>query len=680
MEHFGLLYDLLIVYAVAGLVVFAFQKLKIPTVVGLLVAGLVVGPTGLGLVEEQEDVQILAEVGVVVLLFTIGLEFSLSRLLTLGREMIGIGLPQVITCILVPALATRWYLGSWGPAIFAGMLVAMSSTAVVLKLLLERGEIGTPHGKIAVAVLLLQDLLVMVFMLAIPLLAPSGSGGERGSPWAQLGLGVGVVLLILVGSRYVIPPILLRVVQTRNRELFLIFIFLFCIGMALLTAWAGLALALGAFLAGLAISESEYAHQALAEVLPFRDTLSSLFFVSVGMLLDLRYLADHLPLVLVTVAALLALKFLAAAGPSWLFGYPMRTGTLAGLSLAQIGEFSFVLAGRGVEAGILGADDYQTFLAAAVLTMAMTPILIAFGPAASGALERIPPVRSLSDRRRARLRSVEAEVPAESLSEHVIIAGFGLAGRNLARVLRGIDIPYVILEMNPDSVRRLRGQGEPVLYGDCTRAAVLEHAGINRAKMLVVVISDPQATRRAVQMARFLRPDLFIVARTHYAHDIDELIRLGADQVVPEDFVTSIELFDRVLVEYQVPRNLILDLIDRVRSDQYQILRSSRPVRLDMPMSLLEGGAEVDSCLVKDSSPVINRTIADLQLRPRTGATILALRRGGRDLINPGPDQEIRVGDVLVLFGDRSQLDRAIALIAPETDLPAGQDRRGAPV
>lgn len=676
MEHFEFLYDLLIVYAVAGLVVFAFQKLSIPTVIGLLVAGVLVGPSGLGLVADQERVQILAEVGVVVLLFTIGLEFSLSRVLTLGREMLGIGLPQVLICIAVPALATRLYLGSWPPAVFAGMLVAMSSTAVVLKLLLERGEVGTPHGKIAVAVLLLQDLLVMVFMLAIPLLSPRAESGGP-SVWGQLGLGIGVVLAILVGSRFVIPPILLRVVQTRNRELFLIFIFLFCIGMATLTAWAGLSLALGAFLAGLAISESEYAHQTLAEVLPFRDTLSSLFFVSVGMLLDLRFLGEHLGLVLATVAALLILKFLAAAVPSWLFGYPTRTGTLAGLALAQIGEFSFVLAGRGRDAGILGADDYQTFLAAAVLTMALTPIAIALGPRASSGLERHPLVRRLSERRRHRL-VIEPEAAGESLESHVIIAGFGLAGRNLARVLRGIDIPYVILEMNPDSVIRLRGQGEPVHYGDCTRASVLEHAGIAGAKMLVVVISDPDATRRAVRMARFLNADLTIIARTHYTQDIDELTRLGADVVIPEDFVTSIELFDRVLVEYQVPRNLILDLNERVRRDQYRVFRSAMPERLDMPVSLARL-AETDSCLVRESAQVAGRTIAELGLRARTGATVLAVRRGGRDLVNPDPEVRIEPGDVVFLFGDRSQLDRAIALLAPETDEPAVPGRRRVP-
>ncbi|WP_152050017.1 cation:proton antiporter domain-containing protein [Tautonia marina] len=674
MEHFEFLYDLLIVYAVAGLVVFAFQRMHIPPVVGLLVAGLVVGPSGLGLVGDQERVQLLAEVGVVVLLFTIGLEFSLSRLKTLGREMLAIGVPQVVLCVAVPTLATRWYLGAWGPALFTGMLVAMSSTAVVLKILIERGEVGTPHGKIAVAVLLLQDLLVMVFMLAVPLLSPEA--GEEG--WegvlGQLGLGIGVVFGILIGSQFVIPPILLRVVQTRNRELFLIFIFLFCIGMATLTAWAGLSLALGAFLAGLAISESEYAHQTLAEVLPFRDTLSSLFFVSVGMLLDLGFLASHLPLVTVTVLAIVALKFVAVAMPSWLVGYPLRTGTLVGLSLAQIGEFSFVLANRGMEAGLLQTDDYQAFLASAVLTMALTPILIAFGPTASTGLEQIPVVHRLAEKRQSRRRIEEPDLPAESIGDHVIIAGFGVAGRNLSRVLQGVDIPYVILEMNPDSVRRLRGQGQPIFYGDCTRASVLEHAGIDRAKMVVVVISDPDATRRAVRMARFLNPNLYIVARVHDIEDIDELRRLGADEVIPENFVTSIELFDRVLVEYQVPRNLILDLIDRVRSDQYQILRSARPVRLDMPFSLAEGAA-VESCLIPVQSPAVGRSIAEVRLRTLSGATILAIRRGSTDLVNPDPEIRLNGGDVVVLFGERSQLDLAIALLVPETDQPPPQGR-----
>ncbi|MBX6315915.1 MAG: cation:proton antiporter, partial [Isosphaeraceae bacterium] len=429
MEEFPILRDLIVVFAVAGLAIYLFHRLHVPAVVGLLAAGLVVGPYGLGLVGEVEQVQVLAEIGVVVLLFTVGLEFSLSRLLAMWRVMLAIGLPQVALCVAVVAMATRWYLGATGPAIFAGMLVAMSSTAVVLKVLTDRGELGTPQGRLAVAVLLLQDLLVTVFMLAMPLLAPRAAGGI--SSWPALVRGLGVVALVLVGSRFAIPPLLEQVVRTRNRELFLIFVSLLCIGTAMLTAWAGLSLALGAFLAGLVLSESEYAHQMFAEVLPFRDTLSSLFFVSVGMLLDLRFVLGHLGLIGVTVLAVLALKFVAAAVPTLVAGYPLRIAVLTGAALFQVGEFSFVLASRGLALELLSTRDYQIFLAAAVLTMILTPFVMAGGPflaeaAAHPALDRWVPGR----------RRAEPAEARHELSDHVIIVGFGLGGRILARVLR----------------------------------------------------------------------------------------------------------------------------------------------------------------------------------------------------------------------------------------------------
>jgi CPA2 family monovalent cation:H+ antiporter-2 len=664
MEDFGFLQELLIVFAVAGLAVYGFHRLSLPAVVGLLAAGVVVGPHGLALIHDEHLVELLAEIGVVVLLFTVGLEFSLSRVLSLWRPMLAIGLPQTLICVTVTALATRWYLDAWGPAVFAGMLVAMSSTALVLKLLIDRGELAAPHARVAVAVLLFQDLMVLVFMLALPLLVPGAKADLLGE-LAHLGQGLGVILAIVLGVRFLGLPMLERVVRTRNRELFLIFIFLLCVGTAVATAYAGLALALGAFLAGLVVSESEYAHQMLSEVLPFRDTLSSLFFVSVGMLLDPAHVAAHAWLVGLTVLALLVLKLLAAALPTYLFGYPPSIAARSGLALAQIGEFSFVLASKGVAAGLLGADDYQTFLAAAVVTMALTPAAIAVGPAASRVLAGYRPFPG---------RRIDDEAPPEGIAllrDHVLIAGFGLAGSNLARVLKGVDIPYVVLEMNPDSVHRLRGKGEPVVYGDCTRASVLDHVGIHRAKMLVLAISDGDAARRAVRVARGLNPELIIVVRTQFARDLEELVRLGANQVVPEDYVTSLELFERVLIDYQVPRNIILDLIDRVRDDQYGVFRSSRPLRLDLPIDLGRD-AETQSCLIRPGSPAEGRTIEELRLRPATGATLLGIRRAGRTLVNPPADEILRAGDLAILFGYRSQIDQAIALLDPSTGRAAG--------
>jgi CPA2 family monovalent cation:H+ antiporter-2 len=381
----------------------------------------VVGPYGLGLVDGLEQVRLLAEVGVVVLLFAVGLEFSLSRLLAMWRVMLQVGVPQVLDCLIAVAVTTRTAMGGFKPAIFAGMLVSMSSTAVVLKVLTDRGELGAPQGRLAVAVLLLQDLMVTVFMLLMPLLATAG-GESAGSVVLPLFRGLAVVGLILVGSRYAITPLLYQVVRTRNRELFLIFVFLMCVGTALLTAWAGLSLALGAFLAGLALSESDYAHQMFSEISPFRDTLSSLFFVSCGMLLDLRFVAEHLPLLMATVVAVVVVKTLAAAVPTLLVGYPLRIAVLTGVALAQVGEFSFVLASRGLEEGLLAADQYQTFLATAVVTMVLAPFAIASSPRMAGSLERVPVLEGWA-RGRGAGSGQSASVREAPLSEHVIIVG-----------------------------------------------------------------------------------------------------------------------------------------------------------------------------------------------------------------------------------------------------------------
>lgn len=658
MEQFSLLRDLLVVFAVSGVVVFLLQRIHIPAVVGLLVAGLIVGPSGLGLIGNIEEVDRLAEVGVVVLLFTVGLEFSLSRLLAMWRPMLSVGLPQVAVCVAGVLAATWWHLGSFGPALFAGMLVAMSSTAVVLKVLADRGELGTPQGRLAVAVLLVQDLLVTVFMLVIPLLAPAAARGET-STAVSLARGFFVLALILVGSRYLLGPLLFQVVRTRNRELFLSLIFLLCVGTAMLTAWAGLSLALGAFLAGLALSESEYAHQMFSEVTPFRDTLSSLFFVSVGMLLDLRFVASHAPLVVGSVLAVLALKFLAGAVPTLASGYPLRISVLTGVALLQVGEFSFVLAGRGIQLGLVSPANYQTFLATAVLTMVLTPFLIAAGPTLA---DRLSGIRWLDRWSKGRFEPDSAGV-SEGLRDHVIIVGYGLGGRNLARVLRSVEIPYVILELNPEAVRRLQGQGEPIQYGDCTREDVLRHVGIARSRMMVLVISDMAATRRAISTARRLNARLRIVARTRYSSQIDELKALGADEIIPEDFVASVEIFSRVLRAYQVPRNQILDLIDRIRSDQYEALRGLRPSKLNLLQQEIAEQAEVETCLIRPGSPAEGRTVGDLQLRATTGATLIAIRRAGRLMTNPAADEGLRPGDTAILFGDREQVDRASAFL-----------------
>jgi len=579
--------DLLVVFAVTAVVVFLFGQARLPSVVGLLVSGVLVGPYGLSLVADVETVQLLAEIGVVVLLFTVGLEFSMSRLVVMLPLMARIGLPQIVGTTLLVTLATWWYLGTAAQAVFAGLLVAMSSTAIVLKLLADRGETGTPHGRIAVAVLLLQDLLVVVAMLAVPLLADA-AGTQPGpaapahaaahsaplfaNPVAGIVAGLVVVAGVLVAGRRIVPVVLHEVVRQRNRELFLITIVLVCLGTAAITAQVGLSLALGAFLAGLSLAESEYGHQAFTEVLPFRDTLASLFFVSVGMLLDIRFLLANAPLVAATVVAIIIAKMLVTAVPAWLAGFPVRTSLLAGAGIAQVGEFSFVLGSRGAEAGLLDAGDYQTFLAAAVVTMAATPVVTAILP---GLLERL--ARTAGWARRLLEMPIEQEGPA--LADHVVIAGFGLNGQNLAAALGEFGVPHVILELNPETVRRERLAGRDIRYGDCTRAAVLAHASLERARAYVIAISDPASTRRSVQIAREIAPAVRILVRTEHLAEVDELESLGADDVIPAEFETALALFDRVLGIYDVPEPTIDGLLAKMRLENYGVLRAARRPR-----------------------------------------------------------------------------------------------------
>jgi CPA2 family monovalent cation:H+ antiporter-2 len=657
--------DLLVVFAVTAVVVFAFGKANVPSVVGLLASGVVVGPYGLSLVADIESVRLLAEVGVIVLLFTIGLETSLSRLAVMVPLMLRIGVPQVAGTTAIVAAATWWYLGTSAEAVFAGLLVAMSSTAIALKQLSDRGETTSAHGRIAVAVLLLQDLLVVAVMLAVPLLAAAAgavpeplavsrppAAAPFGDPTTAFAVGLGVIAAVLASGRLLVPKLLHEVVRTRNRELFLITIVLVCLGAAALTARVGLSLAVGAFLAGLVLSESEYGHQAFTEVLPFRDTLASLFFVSVGMMLDVRFLAAHAGLVAITVAAIIVAKTFTTAVPAVLAGMPLRTSLLAGAAIAQIGEFSFVLGTRGAEAGLLDDGDLQTFLAAAVMTMAVTPLVSAALPAWLERLGRLPALAGwLCD------AAVDASRP--DVTDHVVIAGFGLNGRSLAAALAECGVPHVVLELNPQAVRAELAKGVDIRFGDCTRSAVLAHAGLERARALVIAISDPANTRRSVHAARSLSGSVRIIARTEHSTEVEELAALGADEVIPAEFETAVSIFARVLDLYEVPNDTIADLSARLRLENYGLLRGEPQRAARRP----EASETVGVCRVPAGGCAVGRSIGELAVRRLTGATVIAIRRGGRTVTNPGPGFALEAGDAVSLVGAPEERRRARRLL-----------------
>ncbi len=659
MQQVHILRDLAVIFAGSLLVILVFYRFKLPALPGFIVAGILLGPNALGLVSDPQDVESLAEVGVILLLFTIGIEFSLSRLKEMGRQILVGGFSQMGFTIFATLAAGLAFLDGWRVALFLGFLIALSSTAIVLKVMTDKGEIDAPHGRLATGVLIFQDLCVVPIMLVLPFLAGKSEGGVVGLLVA-LGKAALVVVGVVLAARTVVPRALREILKTRSRELFLIAVILIGTLTALGTAAAGASLALGAFLAGLIISESDYGPQALAELMPFRDIFISLFFVAVGMLVQLDIIRDHIVLTLVAVAVIMGGKTLSAAVGPALLGYSGRVALLAGVAVSQIGEFSFVLAKEGRAQGLLPNLLYQQFLGVAVMTMLVTPFLLQGGPAILDALETVVPL----DRLLPGFRPRDLSPVHEQVKDHVVIAGYGLNGRNLAAALRSISAPYLIVELNAQTVRRARAEGEPAFYGDATREEILRALGIDRARLFVIAISDPAATRRMVRVARELNPTLHIIARTRYVIEIPELTRLGANVVIPEEFETSIEIFSRVLARYNVPRDEIERLVSDIRASHYQALRPGTRPRLTLSGAL---GAmpqmHVERIVLGEQAPAVGQTIADTGLRSKTGALILAVRRGESDVATPSADFGLEAGDVLVVVGQPSQIKSAYRVL-----------------
>ncbi|MBZ0273878.1 cation:proton antiporter [bacterium] len=542
MTHSPFLYDLLVIVVAAVIAAALVRKVHFPTVAGLLLAGALVGPYGLALTSDVERINQLAEIGVILLLFTIGLELSLSRLAKNARLVLAGGGMQVAFTILAVAVLAAFAGLSTRRAIFFGFLFALSSTAIVLRVLMERSELDAPHGRMILSVLIFQDLCVVPMMLLTPIL-----GGQTGD---SVGLSVAIALAkaaIVVAAtvlvaRVVIPPIFARVDATRSREVFVLAVIGVCAGAAYATEYAGMSLALGAFLAGLMLSDTEYGHRAMTDVLPLRDVFLSVFFVSMGMLMDVRLFATRPVAVAAMLAGFLLLKGAIAGIIALASGAAPRTSWLTAVGLAQFGEFGFVLAGAGHAAGLADTEDLHLVLTAGVLSMFATPILIAAAPRFAG--ERL--FSRLS--RLSRAKDWDETPPPARIADHVVIVGYGLAGRHLATTLRRARTPYLLYELNAETVRRARREGEPIHYGDITSPETIHKAGAERARAVVLLINDPQAARRAIHAIRHHAPKTPIFARARYAVEAEHLSAMGASEVVIEE-VEGAHAVARLLME-----------------------------------------------------------------------------------------------------------------------------------
>ncbi|MGF1566153.1 MAG: cation:proton antiporter [Flavobacteriales bacterium] len=650
-----LLPDIVIILGLSVFIILIFQRLRMPAILGFLVTGILAGPHGFNLIHASHEVELLSEIGIIFLLFVIGIEFSLKGLLSIWKTVVIGGLIQVLGTIGLTTVAA-YYLGlPLNSAVFLGFLFALSSTAIVLKTLQSSGEITAPHGRVSVALLIFQDVVVVLMMLMIPLLA--GKSEDPGKDLLILaGKLTGVLGVLYLMGRFLVPTVFKWVVRAKSRELFLLTTMVLCFATAWMTSAVGLSLALGAFFAGLIISESDYSHQATANILPFREIFISFFFVSVGMLLDLSFFFEHFATIHLLAVGAMALKFTVIVVAVWLLRYAARTVLLSGLALFQVGEFSFLLAAKGMDSNLLTDEVYQYFLAVSIISMGATPFVIQYSKRISNFILTAPlpsSVKSRLKRYRPSFEKSHSEGHTD-LTDHIIIIGYGINGQNVARAARQAGIAYAVIELDPDAHQHALAQNEPVVFGDACDYSILEHVHIQDARVIVVAISSPEETRKIVANARVMNRTAYLIVRTRHIGEIEANLSIGADEVIPEEFETSVEIFTKVLKKYLVPADEVAAFAGYIRAHNYELLRTRTGDAVpDFPYTLSVPDVEIATLVVEQgNNSIVGKCIGDSQLRKEFNVNVLAIRREGKFITRLTPETTIEQDDVLYLFGN----------------------------
>lgn len=650
--------DVLLGFAI--LILTVFYRFQVPPVLGFLVTGMLIGPYGLGILNGGQN-ELNADLGVIFLLFTIGVDLSLKELWKMKKALFLGGSLQILLTTFLTLIVCSSLGFSSATAAFLGFLISLSSTAIVLKVLQDRNEVYTQHGKTSLAILIFQDLAIVPLILITPLLAGDSLNFE-GSFSTVFLKGSLVILVFILSAKFLIPYIFYHVGRTGNKELFLVSVVFICLSTALFTSSIGLSLALGAFLAGIVISGSQYSHQAMGNIVPLRDMFMSFFFVSIGMLLNIGYLLDHLPILILASLALIFVKSIAGVAITFLLGYPLRTTILTGFALSQVGEFSFVLSRLGVEYSLLTEETYQAFLAVSIITMGVTPFLInaSYKPAdffvtkVSGTTNGMKLIHGLYS------EPIKEEEQAEpEMKDHLIIVGFGFSGRTVSKAAKAAGVPYIIVEANPETVNQEKQKGENIHYGDATFEVVLEHAGIKSARVLIIGISDSTTTGKIVETAKKLNPNICIIAKVRDLQEMKRLNSLGADEIIPEEYETSVEIFVRVLEKYLVPREDIEKLVNDVRANGYRMLRKlSGNTCGDSEFSIKDGlqGVDIQVLKVENGSSFDGKALADLNFRKKHGVTVLSVSRGSDLIYTPEGNFILHAKDACILLGKPEDL------------------------
>ncbi len=653
----GVLKDIVIIFALSTFVNFIFTRIRVPAIIGYLITGIIAGPYLLKLISSPENVEVMAEIGVILLMFTIGLEFSLNHLLNIRRVVFLGGFMQLLLTATMAMLAARVFHFEWTESLFVGFLTALSSTAVVMKLLQERSELTTHYGKTIVGILIFQDIILIPLLLFTPMLG--GATADVGHDLLILMLKtIGIMLFIWVGTKWLMPWLLHLIAMTRSQELFLMSLLLICLAVAMLTHQLGMSLAFGAFLAGLMISDTEYSHSAFGNLIPFKDVFTSFFFVSIGMLLDLGFVAEHPWLVIGTVLLVIVLKAFVAGMTAFSLGHTFFGTVVVGLSLAQVGEFSFILAGLGLMHNIITPYHYQLFLAVAITSMALSPLMIQISRPLANLMLKLPlPPRIVNG-----LFPVkQVEIP--EISNHTLLIGKDSRAINLASMIKTMGLPFTSIVFDPDLARREMEKGNLTVFGDATFEPVLREAFAHTAELVIVSVGNLIIALSIVEHIRRMNKHAHIIVRTRHVTDIEELYKLGASQVIPEEFETAIDFFERILGKYLIPRMDIERAIARTREDNYGIFRDKTRVG---GYSLLKDipDIEIAAARVGEESVFAGKTIAQTAMRKTAGVTIVAINHDGRISANPEPSSVIHGNDIVYLLGKPEMIALAINILS----------------
>ena len=648
-----LLENISIILITAVVILLIFNKLKLPSMIGLFLTGIVLGQ----FISSTDIITTIAELGVIFLLFIIGLEFSIEKFSAIKKYALLGGMLQVsLTTIIIMILSFLVKI-PWNESLFIGFLICFSSTAIVMKLIQKHQLTHSIQGRVTLGILIFQDIAVILVLLVTPLLA--GQSIDFNTLPNILFRLIVLTIIIVAGAFWIVPRALHEAARTKNRDLYMLLVLFICLGTTYSTSALGISPELGAFIAGLIISNTEYSHQTLGYIQPFQDVFMSIFLISIGLMINVNYFIHNFVWIILLAAIILLVKFIATFTTGHILKLPVRTIVSISVLLSQIGEFSFVLAEEGIKIGLLSSEVFTMFLAVSIITMSSTPFLHKLTPRIVMLLKKIPHFQVDDE-----LTEIEyREQYAEEVEDHVIIVGFGVNGKNLARACEHYNVPYLVVEMNPKIVEKEKSLGIPIIYGNAANESVLNQLKITSAKCIVIVTNSFDATHKTVDTARRMNPDIHIIVRTRYVRDVDELYELGADEVVPEEFETSLIMFTKVMDYYGHDVEKVTDTIETLRSDHYNTFRCVSPEEITVKLSRRLTDLNVDSIYVTE-----NKQLDEFDFGSY-GLTVTSIIRDNRTLIGFSPNFELKVDDLILFTGNPENIDSFIEDFYSNTEL-----------